>query len=547
MRSSASTSFAVGAAFALTGCGSGGGAVQDLLCGDGLDKSKMTLGAGQLLRGYSDEELGKQLNTLLGKVGVSSSMLEISGVSSASDGTGTGEEFRFLTMEGSLASATGFLVDALTNGLSLDLQERGIHSALAGTPGYTFLQPGFQVSATAHVPNPLLQRISELADMRRMTLASVPDSQTQWAYQQNDYAKAWQHLVENTKVQSLNRKIRVAVIDTGVNSSHEALRDVVNAGLGKSFVEGEDTPEDQNGHGTHCAGIIAGRSGKMAGVAAPLAEKGKLEIIPIKVLGKSGSGGNDSVQKGILYAIEQKVDVISMSLGGGRDYSSINDAEKSNGKLVDKVIQKAIDAGIIVVVAAGNESCQLGGECQSTLFGFVPKTLNEYIVHPCSYDGTICVGATDPDETLAEYSNYWSGKTSSKYRTKADVNAPGTAIFSTWIGGKDAYNTISGTSMATPYVAGLAALLKANKPDIRQAEAMALLNKSQVYPTDIKTKSDTGRVDLAALARTVDTDILGQTSSTVPAPSGNGRKANPPPGSDQGGQPLNLWSFLCHK
>ncbi len=117
-----------------------------------------------------------------------------------------------------------------------------------------------------------------------------------------------------------------------------------------------------------------------------------------------------------------------MSLGAGMEYK---DMGGKTSVLRNKVVSDAIAGGTVILVAAGNESCALGGNCSGG--GIIPKTFSEYIVVPCAQDGTICIGATSADETLASYSNYSSKKTAD-YRTHADINAPGTAIYSTWRG-----------------------------------------------------------------------------------------------------------------
>lgn len=548
---------ALAPALAACGSGGGGGLVESLLCGDGHDKSGLTLGLGlaQLLV-QSDEDLKNNLNTWLGAAGVSSDIFSVASVSSVeADDTET-RDLRFLKLEGyfagALGEASGLVTKALGTGLSLDLRRRGdlqTLALLAEGKAYSFIQEGFKVSTTTHIPSPLTENLRSMMRGESFALSSAsrtPELNRQWAYNQVNYSQAWASLVDEANLDALTSPIRVAVIDTGIDLQHPDLKDIIDTSAAKSFVDDEATAQDENGHGTHCAGIIAGQGG-MVGVAAPLRDRNKIQIIPIKVLGKNGSGSSQGVQQGILWAIKQKADVISMSLGGGRSYKDISDNEKNLGRLIDPAIDKAIAAGIIVIVAAGNESCQLGGQCKSTVLGFLPKTINEYIVHPCSYDGTICVGATDPAETLASYSNYKSSSQSDLYRTKADVNAPGTDIYSTWPGsptGTAAYKTISGTSMATPFVAGLAALLKANDRSINQKRALELLSNSQVYPAAVKTKSGVGRVDLQALAHTVETDVRGR-PPTTPDPERGGSPQPSPDGGGSSGEAISIWSLLC--
>ena len=202
-------------------------------------------------------------------------------------------------------------------------------------------------------------------------------------------------------------------------------------------------------------------------------------------------------------------------------------------------------------MAAGNEGCPLGGACE--LPGFLTtRAFEEYTVVPCAYEGTLCVGATDPDETLAKYSNF-SSKKSAAYRTRADVNAPGSRIYSTWpLDQGGPYKVISGTSMATPYVAGVAALLKANAldpKDVDQAFVKSYLDKGLVNQAEAKAKSQTGRVDLYGTAFAYSKDYLKETRTDLTAPRGLPKVVDTPglPAEETGGGSAigTVWGLLC--
>ncbi|KFY16913.1 hypothetical protein V492_01021 [Pseudogymnoascus sp. VKM F-4246] len=202
----------------------------------------------------------------------------------------------------------------------------------------------------------------------------------------------------------------VYVVDTGIYIEHDEFEG--RATWGKNFIEGsEDT--DENGHGTHCAGTIAGAS---YGVAP------KANLVAVKVLDAEGSGSNSGVIGGIEFVgtDAKENSVLSMSLGG------------SFSAALNSAVESTISAGVTVVVAAGNDGADA----------------SDY--SPASAENAITVGATDSSDNRAEFSNYG---------TVLDVFAPGVDVKSAWIGSSSASNTISGTSMATPHVAGLAAYL----------------------------------------------------------------------------------------
>jgi cerevisin len=202
--------------------------------------------------------------------------------------------------------------------------------------------------------------------------------------------------------------VTVFVLDTGVNTSHV---DFGGRATWGTTTDDGSSDADGNGHGTHCAGTIAGNT---YGVAK------KANIVAVKVLGDDGSGSWSGVIAGIDWVTKHSADkkVISMSLGGGK-----NDA-------LNQAVTAAINAGVVTVVAAGNENQDA---CN---------------VSPASTPGAITVGATDVNDRKASFSNY--GKC-------VDILAPGVNVLSAWIGSNTATNSISGTSMATPHVAGLAA------------------------------------------------------------------------------------------
>jgi thermitase len=207
----------------------------------------------------------------------------------------------------------------------------------------------------------------------------------------------------------------IAIVDTGVQYDHPDLSGKVY--LGYNFVDGNWDPYDLNGHGTHCAGIAAAVTDNGIGIAgmAPNAS-----ILAVKVLDANGSGTLDNVASGIEYAADAGANVISLSLGGPSGSTTLQNA-----------VDYAWNKGAVLVAAAGNN-----GSSAPT--------------YPAYYSNVISVAATDSNDNKPSWSNYGSW---------VDVAAPGVNIYSTYPTNRYAY--LSGTSMATPHVSGLAALLAA--------------------------------------------------------------------------------------
>jgi subtilisin family serine protease len=234
----------------------------------------------------------------------------------------------------------------------------------------------------------------------------------------------------------------IAIVDTGVDLGHPDLSSKLVSN-GADFVDG-GTAQDENGHGSHVAGIAAAATNNGVGVAgtAPGAR-----ILPVRVLDENGSGSTDQVASGIRYAADQGADVINLSLGF---LSGVDKVIKITGGLepVYAAIDHARSVGAVVVVAAGNDTVPLCSE-------------------PSGHPDVICVGATDRNDMRSFYSNSDATMTS-KY-----LVAPGGAaldcagdIFSTYLrtaetfcSPEPGYEAIAGTSMATPFVSGVAGLL----------------------------------------------------------------------------------------
>lgn len=222
--------------------------------------------------------------------------------------------------------------------------------------------------------------------------------------------------------QTKGKGITVAILDTGCDITHPDLKERIVGGRNFTNDDGGNTGvyNDYNGHGTHVAGTIAATQNN-SGVVGVAPEA---NLLIIKVLDKNGSGQYEWIINGINYAIEQKVDIISMSLGGPEDLPELHEA-----------IQRAVTNHILVICAAGNQ----GDGVDST----------DEFDYPACYNEVISVGAIDLERRSSNFSNS---------NNEVDLVGPGEKILSTYLNGK--YAALSGTSMATPHVAGAMALIK---------------------------------------------------------------------------------------
>lgn len=250
------------------------------------------------------------------------------------------------------------------------------------------------------------------AEFRAQLVPNDPYWNLQWGPKKIQADKGW-----NTTKGS--KSILVAVIDTGVDHNHPDLA-ANYVPLGYDWVNNDTDPIDDNGHGTHCAGIIAAVLNNSEGIAG-LAQ---VQIMAEKGLDSHGSGSEDELANAIIHAVDQGANVISMSWGG-----------YSRSELLHDAIKYAYDAGALLVAAAGNDA-----------------TGNK--LFPAGYEEVIAVAATDELDKPASFTNYGDW---------IELAAPGTNIYSTISETHDPastypYDYMSGTSMATPHVAGTAAL-----------------------------------------------------------------------------------------
>ncbi len=259
-----------------------------------------------------------------------------------------------------------------------------------------------------------------------------------------DYAKAKMNTLAAWNITQGSDGVIVAVIDSGMNLHHPDLlvnlwtnpnetesqpgvdhdgNGYTNDVHGYDFYANKSNPEDENGHGTHTAGTIAAAKNNMGVIGvAP-----KVKIMPLRFLGPQGEGSTQGAIQAINYAVKMGAKVISASWGGGA-YSAY----------LAQAIQNAQAAGVVFVAAAGNEG----------------RNLYYSPTYPATYPGVISVGATDANDQMASFSNYGTNEVL--------ITAPGVQIQSTYL--NQGYQSLSGTSMATPQVSGAIALALSLNP-----------------------------------------------------------------------------------
>ncbi len=227
----------------------------------------------------------------------------------------------------------------------------------------------------------------------------------------------------------------IAIIDSGIDYTHEDLNDGrVRTDIDKDYVNKDDDAMDDNGHGTHVAGTIAAAGDNAIGISGILWQA---QLLPLKVCGTSGSCSIDAISSAIHYAADQGARVINMSLGSS-----------SCSETLEAAIDYAyFEKGVVIVAAAGNS--------------------NDLVGYPAGYAPVLAVGALDRHGKRAYFSSYGDA---------LDLMAPGVRIFSTVP--NNGYETFSGTSMASPHVAGVAGLLLAQRPSLTNHEVRAILTAS---------------------------------------------------------------------
>jgi thermitase len=288
---------------------------------------------------------------------------------------------------------------------------------------------------------------NEVIQVEPMISKEVPSGQKRGSLSINDPATDQQWIMDVLEMdryyrllsrQQPKQQAKIAILDTGVDGKHE---DIVD----NYFTVEKKYDNDPMGHGTHCAGIAAGVTNNGIGIGslAGAGEKPFVEITSIKVLGAGGMGTQKTIIAGIIEAVDEGMDVISLSLGGP--------SNQSRQRAYSQAVKYAHDHGAIVVAAAGNSN----------------RDAANY--SPANADGMITVAALDDKLLRAPFSNRVD-------RVKQGIAAPGVGIFSTTP--NNTYKSFSGTSMACPFVAGLLGVMRSLEPELTAQQAYAILHST---------------------------------------------------------------------
>jgi subtilisin family serine protease len=265
-----------------------------------------------------------------------------------------------------------------------DLEER--MKQIRNTTGVQYVEPEQWVSATDIIPND-------------------PGFVNQYALNSIRAPQGWDYSTGSNSV-------TIAILDSGVDHGHVDLAGKITAGY--DFVFNDAHPQDDNGHGTHVAGIAAASTNNNKGIAGV---SWRARIMPLKVLNSAGNGSYENVASAIVWAVDNGAQVINLSLGGS-----------GFSQVLENAVLYAYDNNVLIVASTGN-------------------TGSNFVLYPARFPQVVAVGASNMSDQPASFSNYGP---------EVDLAAPGENIYSLWLSG---YQLRTGTSMSAPHVSGLASIL----------------------------------------------------------------------------------------
>ncbi|AWZ04519.1 MULTISPECIES: S8 family serine peptidase [unclassified Streptomyces] len=317
-------------------------------------------------------------------------------------------------------------------------------------------------------------RVAGAAPLKKLWLDGKVQANLERSTKQVNATAAWAAGFDGTGT-------KVAVLDTGTDLAHPDLKGRVAEA--KNFTD-SDTAEDRQGHGTHTISTVGGSGAESAGAKKGVAPGAQL--LSGKVLNDSGYGLDSWIIAGMQWAVDSKADVVSMSLGDPSQLSCDDPMAAATEAL-------AKSSGTLFVVAAGNSG---------------PG--NNTVSSPGCAPSVLTVGAVDRDDTTASFSS--RGPAGLQHTLKPEIAAPGVGISAAAMGGRGvyAYQSMSGTSMATPHVAGAAAIVKQRHPDWtpQQIKAALVGSANTAIPGDVR-ETGGGRLDVKAA---IDTTVVGAPS-----------------------------------
>ena len=306
----------------------------------------------------------------------------------------------------------------------------GDRARLLALPGVLAVEPAHRLRVDRVAQMPIPDLVSALG-------VTYDDPEARW-----QYAIARIRLDEAHALTMGGPRTIVAIVDTGIDRTHPDLlaRDGSSrVRAGRNWMDSNDDVSDRRAHGTHCAGIVGASAQNGVGVVgmAPA-----VTLLAEKVFNDQGGATWASVANGIVHAVDQGARVVSLSLG-----------DKNSAKVLEDAVKYAIAKDVLVVAASGNDG------------------QNDLSIYPAMLPGVLAVGSTDKKDLRSTFSN------AAKW---VSLSAPGTGIYSTFPVGlsKWTYGYASGTSMAAPHVAGVAALVRDRYPLLKAAEVRARLERA---------------------------------------------------------------------